>query len=91
MSTAKTATVKRTRSVKVDESQDDPQNTQGWTFKRPTKARGFKSTGAVSLARFERLSERARANLVELATEGNTEAARRYWTRILATRYGVTL
>ncbi|QIN94776.1 hypothetical protein PP460_gp026 [Streptomyces phage Muntaha] len=91
MTTAKTATVKRVRSVKVDESQDDPQNTQGWAFKAPRKPRGWKSSGTVSLARYERLSDRARANLIELATEGNTESARAYWTRILATKYGVTL
>jgi len=87
MATAKTVT----RSVKVDESKDDPQNSQGWAFKAPRKVRGFKSTGAVSLVRFERLSDRARANLVELATEGNTPQACAYWTRILRDRYGITL
>ncbi|QIN94210.1 hypothetical protein PP459_gp023 [Streptomyces phage Wakanda] len=91
MTTAKTATVKRVRSVKVDESQDDPQNTQGWAFKAPAKRRGWKSSGAVSLTRYERLSDRARANLIELATEGNTDQAKAYWTRILRDRYGITV
>lgn len=46
---------------------------------------GFQGTGNVPL---DRLSKRALENLTELATEGNTETARAYWTRRLA-QYGV--
>jgi hypothetical protein len=51
MSTVKTAT-RRTRKT-VDESVNDPQNTQGWTPKRVVRPKGWESTGAVSLARGE--------------------------------------
>lgn len=46
---------------------------------------GFESNGSIPL---DRLTPRALENLMELATEGNTETARAYWTRRLA-QYGV--
>lgn len=65
---------------------DDPQNTAGWTFTRPVGAAEFVSTGKGPA--LDKLTPRALENLTELASEGNTDSARRYWIRRLAT-YGV--
>jgi len=51
MTTAKTASKRVRRNV--DESVCDPENGQNWAFKAPTRPKGWKSTGAVSLARVE--------------------------------------
>lgn len=67
---------------------DDPQNTAGWTFTRPMGAAEFVSTGQGPA--LSKLTPRALENLTELATEGNTNPARRYWIRVLA-RHGVTV
>ncbi|AXH49370.1 hypothetical protein HWB76_gp030 [Streptomyces phage Blueeyedbeauty] len=67
---------------------DDPQNTAGWTFTRPVGAAEFVSTGEGP--KLEKLTPRALENLTELATEGNTDSARKYWIRVLS-RYGVTV
>ncbi len=48
---------------------------------------GFVSTGVVPL---DRLSKRAVENLTELATEGNTDSARKHWIARLA-QYGITV
>jgi len=52
MTTAKTATVKRTRKV-AESAESDPQNGAGWTFTAPKRPRGWKSAETVSLARTE--------------------------------------
>jgi len=49
---------------------------------------GFVSNGKGPA--LDRLTPRALENLTELATEGNTDAARRYWIRRLS-QYGVTV
>lgn len=67
---------------------DDPQNTAGWTFTRPVGAAEFVSTGKGPA--LDKLTPRALENLTELASEGNTDSARKYWIRRLAT-YGVTV
>jgi hypothetical protein len=48
---------------------------------------GFEGNGNVKL---DRLTSRALENLTELATDGNTNPARKYWIRVLA-QYGVTV
>lgn len=48
---------------------------------------GFQGDGSVKLVRT--LTKRGLANLVELAREGNTEQARKFWTNRLLTEYGV--
>jgi hypothetical protein len=51
MTTAKTVkATPRTRKV-AETAESDPGNVAGWTFKAPRKVRGWKSSGAVSLAR----------------------------------------
>ncbi|QOI67627.1 hypothetical protein SEA_BEUFFERT_260 [Streptomyces phage Beuffert] len=67
---------------------DDPQNAAGWTFTRPEGADTFVSNG--NGPALGKLTPRALENLTELATEGNTDPARRYWIRVLA-RHGVTV
>lgn len=58
------------------------------TYVAPTAlSEGFVSTGVVPL---DRLSKRALENLTELAKEGNTDTARKYWIARLA-QYGVTV
>lgn len=67
---------------------DDPQNTAGWTFTRPEGADTFVSTGEGPA--LDRLTPRALENLTELATDANTNTARKHWIAVLA-RYGVTV
>lgn len=74
-------------SVKAVEA-DDPQNTAGWTFTRPVGAAEFVSTG--NGPALSKLTPRALENLTELATDGNTNTARKYWIRVLS-RHGVTV
>jgi hypothetical protein len=67
-------------------STDDPQNAAGWVWERPQGADTFVSTGKGPA--LDKLTPRALENLTELAQEGNTDSARQYWIRRLAT-YGV--
>jgi len=52
-------------------------------------AEGFQSDGSGPLLD-DRLTPRALENLTELATDGNTNTARKYWIAVLA-KYGVTV
>ncbi|AXG66330.1 hypothetical protein SEA_ANNADREAMY_251 [Streptomyces phage Annadreamy] len=97
MTTAKTATTAKRAPRKTAAkaqtavsavSTDDPQNLAGWTWERPQGADTFVSTGKGPA--LGKLTPRALENLTELAQEGNTDSARRYWIRRLA-QYGVTV
>ncbi len=88
MSTAKTAARKST-AARVSRSKAAPVVVvDPYVYVPPTGlAEGFQGNGSVKL---DRLTPRALENLTELATDGNTNNARKYWISVLA-RYGVTV
>lgn len=79
------ATAKPQTAVSAVET-DDPQNAAGWTWERPQGADTFVSNGKGPT--LDKLTTRALENMTELAQEGNTETARKFWAGRLA-RYGV--
>lgn len=97
MTTANTATVATPRKRAAKKAVSGPQTVAETVtvsqidpdvYMPPTGlAEGFQGNGNVPL---DRLTPRALENLTELASEGNTNQARKYWISRLA-RYGVTV